>query len=102
MKTNRYGLSDHAVMISWTVIDVGHSALSKDALAALQEFYNDRDVQQKRFEELKLATESHLQPKLLSMDMFTEDWNASQFWVRSPSCLQKFCMLPIYTLNLSV
>ncbi|MCJ1421573.1 hypothetical protein MMC32_007937 [Xylographa parallela] len=60
--------------------------LSGNALAALQEFYNDRDAQQNRFQELKLATESKSQQKL-SMDMFTEDWNASQFWYNDETAL---------------
>ncbi|MCJ1411692.1 hypothetical protein MMC19_005784 [Ptychographa xylographoides] len=60
----------------------GIPVLSGDALAALQDFYNDRDAQQKRFEQLKAATEdaSTTGGQRLSMDMFTEDWNASQFW----------------------
>ncbi|MCJ1378020.1 hypothetical protein MMC17_001116 [Xylographa soralifera] len=60
--------------------------LSRDTLAALQDFYVDRDAQQKRFQELKLATESNLQQKL-SMDMFTEDWNVSQFWYTDETAL---------------
>lgn len=58
-----------------------YSELSGDALAALQEFYNEKDVRQKGFEELKSATKESRLPQHLSMDMFTEDWNASQFWV---------------------
>ena len=67
------------VMILDIAIDIGHSKLSRDTLAALQDFYNDRDIQEKRFQELQLAQESN---PTLTMDMFTEDWNASQFWVR--------------------
>ncbi|MCJ1399288.1 hypothetical protein MMC11_002490 [Xylographa trunciseda] len=66
--------------------------LSRDTLAALQDFYSERDAQQKGFEELKSATKSNSQPKL-SMDMFTEDWNASQFWVRRSSGLSDLSML---------
>jgi hypothetical protein len=58
------------------------SVLSGSALAALQEFYAEKDVQQKRFEELQAAAENPNRP--LSMEMFTEDWNASQFWVTPP------------------
>lgn len=57
------------------------STLSGNALAALQDFYSERDIQQKRFEELKAVAEKSPQGAVLSMDMFTEDWNASQFWV---------------------
>ncbi|KAA6408795.1 MAG: N-6 adenine-specific DNA methyltransferase 2 [Lasallia pustulata] len=54
--------------------------LSGSALAALQEFYTERDDRQKRFEELKSAAEDRHSMAELSMDVFTEDWNASQFW----------------------
>ena len=57
------------------------SQLSGSALAALREFYEERDDQAKRFEELKTAAEDPESQKMLSMDMFTEDWNSSQFWV---------------------
>lgn len=60
-----------------------HSELSGNALAALQEFYTERDDRQKRFEELKSAAEDQHSTARLSMDAFTEDWNASQFWVGS-------------------
>lgn len=63
------------------VADMCHSELSGSALAALQEFYTERDDQQKRFEELKLGAEEQHSKTRLSMDVFTEDWNASQFWV---------------------
>ena len=54
--------------------------LSTDSLAALKEFYAEQDVQAKRSEDLKSAVEQNAE---LSMDMFSEDWNASQFWVAS-------------------
>jgi hypothetical protein len=53
--------------------------LSGDALAALKDFYSERDAHQKQFEQLKSAAEDDFEGKL-SMDAFTEDWNASQFW----------------------
>ncbi|KAH4101910.1 protein-lysine N-methyltransferase EFM5 [Parastagonospora nodorum] len=53
--------------------------LSGDALAALKEFYGERDDRQKQFENLKSQAEDDFEGKL-SMDAFTEDWNASQFW----------------------
>lgn len=53
--------------------------LPGDTIAALQEFYTERELSTKRFEELKTGLEEH--PQILSMNMFMEDWNASQFWV---------------------
>lgn len=47
----------------------------------LEDFYSEREQNEKRFEDLKVQMEQQ-QPKTpLSMDMFSEDWNASQFWV---------------------
>ncbi|KAL1643727.1 Protein-lysine N-methyltransferase efm5 [Diplodia intermedia] len=58
--------------------------LSAGALSALQEFLGERDARTKQFEDLKVAAEEDFtkteQP--LSMEAFTEDWNASQFWAR--------------------
>ena len=85
-------MSGYMVMIAKVAIDFGHSELSGDTLAALQEFYNDRDSQDKRFQRLKLAADSNSQ-QVLSMDMFTEDWNASQFWVRKSDDFNDFSML---------
>lgn len=48
---------------------------------ALKEFYSERDTRLKRFEDLKSQAENEFDGKL-SMEAFTEDWNASQFWVR--------------------
>ncbi|KAF2827461.1 hypothetical protein CC86DRAFT_348956 [Ophiobolus disseminans] len=53
--------------------------LSGSALDALKEFYGERDARQKQFENLKGQAEDDFEGKL-SMDAFTEDWNASQFW----------------------
>ncbi len=56
--------------------------LSSSAFAALEEFYNEREVTEKRFEDLKAGLNLESPPSVaLSMDMFSEDWNASQFWV---------------------
>jgi hypothetical protein len=46
----------------------------------LKEFYSERDARQKQFEDLKTKAEDDFEGKL-SMEAFTEDWNASQFWV---------------------
>ncbi|OTB13809.1 hypothetical protein K445DRAFT_159329 [Daldinia sp. EC12] len=55
--------------------------LSSHALAALQEFYGERDAHADKFEKLKAAAEDqHAGAQPLSMDAFTEDWNESQFW----------------------
>lgn len=59
--------------------DDGVPQLSSGALAALKEFYGERDTRQKEFEKLKDQAEDDFDGKL-SMDAFTEDWNASQFW----------------------
>jgi hypothetical protein len=57
------------------------SQLSADALNALKQFYGERDTREKLFEDLKTQAESEFDgQKLLSMEAFTEDWNASQFW----------------------
>ena len=49
-------------------------------MMALEEFYSEKDHQQQRFDNLK--AQINLNPQLpLSMEMFSEDWNASQFWV---------------------
>lgn len=55
--------------------------LHGDTLAALHEFYSERELKEKRFQDLKSSIEQKSSPAQLSMDMFSEDWNASQFWV---------------------
>lgn len=53
--------------------------LPADTLALLQDFTTERDARTKQFEDLKTKAEDAFQSNL-SMDLFTEDWNASQFW----------------------
>ncbi|GAB7356123.1 hypothetical protein MBLNU459_g6722t2 [Dothideomycetes sp. NU459] len=56
-------------------------ALNSSALAALQEFYHERDTREKQFEDLKAAAENEFDDsKPLSMSLFTESWQDSQFW----------------------
>ncbi|PSS07073.1 hypothetical protein M430DRAFT_110707, partial [Amorphotheca resinae ATCC 22711] len=54
--------------------------LSGAALAALQEFYADREARAQQFEELREAAEKREEKKVWSMELFAEDWNESQFW----------------------
>ncbi len=48
-------------------------------MGALKEFYGEQDARQKQFEDLRDQAEDEFAGKL-SMNAFTEDWNASQFW----------------------
>jgi len=65
--------------------------LSSSTLAALEDFYTERDEHARRFADLKAQAEESASAREqgpLSMDAFTEDWNESQFWVsKSPSVL---------------
>lgn len=57
--------------------------LPSDTLALLQEFQSEKDTRAKQFEDLKAAAESDFSATKdgkLSMDLFGEDWQASQFW----------------------
>ncbi|KAI5361439.1 Putative DNA methylase, N-6 adenine-specific, S-adenosyl-L-methionine-dependent methyltransferase [Septoria linicola] len=56
--------------------------LPADTLAALAEFQSERDAKVKEFENLKTKAENDFEngSGKLSMDLFGEDWNASQFW----------------------
>ncbi|KAK8222072.1 Protein-lysine N-methyltransferase efm5 [Zalaria obscura] len=54
--------------------------LPTDTLNLLHEFYRERDDRAKQFEDLKTKAEDDYDSKQLSMELFTEDWNASQFW----------------------
>jgi len=64
-------------------IDKRDRKLNSSALSALQEFYTERDTRAKAFEDLRTKAEDDFdsgQQQKLSMELFTEDWNASQFW----------------------
>lgn len=56
--------------------------LSADTLKLLQEFNQDKDAHTKQFEALKTHSENVFAngTEGLSMDLFSEDWNQSQFW----------------------
>ena len=56
--------------------------LPSDTLQLLQQFQAEKEQQNKTFEELKAQAEERFQngDSKLSMDLFGEDWNASQFW----------------------
>lgn len=53
-----------------------------DTLQLLAQFNADRDAKAKEFEDLKTKAENDFDngSGKLSMDLFGEDWNASQFW----------------------
>lgn len=57
-------------------------ALPADTLMLLQKFAADKDARAKQFEDLKAKAEHDFEGGngKLSMDLFGEDWNASQFW----------------------
>jgi hypothetical protein len=80
--------------------------LSAGALAALQEFYSERDAHIEKLENLKaqveakddqdgVATGRNPAASGLSIHTFTEDWNESQFWVCS-----LFHTLPLLLLSI--
>ncbi|KAL9075437.1 MAG: hypothetical protein Q9157_004016 [Trypethelium eluteriae] len=54
--------------------------LPADTLAALREFNEERDLRAKQFAALQDQAESDFSEKPFSMEAFSEDWNASQFW----------------------
>ncbi|KAM0324540.1 hypothetical protein ACHAQA_007925 [Verticillium albo-atrum] len=56
-------------------------ALSSHALAALAEFNAEKDAHKRRFEALNAKAEADAIADVpLSMAIFEEDWNKSQFW----------------------
>lgn len=58
------------------------STLPHDTITALQDFYHERDQRQQHFNNLKAQVHQNSEIPL-SMEIFSEDWNASQFWVCS-------------------
>ena len=56
--------------------------LSVDTLKLLQDFNEEKSERAKRFDDLKNQSENAFQNDngKLSMEIFGEDWNASQFW----------------------
>ncbi|KAL9627177.1 MAG: hypothetical protein Q9204_006754 [Flavoplaca sp. TL-2023a] len=54
--------------------------LSAATLALLGDFYSEREQNKQQFEDLKAQKEDERLQTPLSMTLFTEDWNASQFW----------------------
>jgi len=55
--------------------------LPADTLQLLQAFHTERHARTKQFEDLKAQAESNFgEHGEISMDLFGEDWNASQFW----------------------
>ncbi|KXL42952.1 hypothetical protein M433DRAFT_59053 [Acidomyces richmondensis BFW] len=56
--------------------------LPADTLQLLQEFQLEKDARAKQFEDLRAQAENEFEKGngKLSMDIFGEDWNASQFW----------------------
>lgn len=69
------------------------SKLPADTLAALGEFYSEREQNEKRLENLKAQMEQQQPQSPLSMKMFMEDWNASQFWVRCRATILNWALL---------
>ena len=55
--------------------------LHADTLAALQEFYSENSSKEERFQNLKDDIKQKSSQGQMTMDMFSEDWNVSQFWV---------------------
>lgn len=59
-----------------------------DTLKLLEEFNTEKDARAKQFEDLKTVSEDVFRASgdgKLSMDLFGEDWNASQFWYTEPT-----------------
>ncbi|KAL9031229.1 MAG: hypothetical protein Q9196_000729 [Gyalolechia fulgens] len=67
-------------MVSWKDEDDDVPELSADTLAVLGDFYSEKERNEKQFEDMKAQMEQERFEAPLSMSMFSEDWNASQFW----------------------
>lgn len=55
--------------------------LSPFALEALAQFHAEKEAHRHKFEKLQAEAEE-VEDEPLSMELFGEDWNESQFWVR--------------------
>ena len=62
-------------------VNTNPSKLPSDTLAALQDFYHEREKKEKELQDFRSSVEQASSTGNLSMNMFAEDWNASQFWV---------------------
>ncbi|KAK5113508.1 hypothetical protein LTR62_003377 [Meristemomyces frigidus] len=63
--------------------DDGIPQLSADTLGLLQDFLSEKDAKAKQFEALKAQAEEDFESSQngkLTMSLFGEDWQASQFW----------------------
>lgn len=61
-------------------VDQKERELSADTLAILGAFYSEKEQNERQFEDMKAQMEQQCLQAPLSMDLFSEDWNASQFW----------------------
>jgi len=59
--------------------------LSAVALQALADFHTEQALQLENFDRLNSTLDASSQGDALSMDLFPEDWNASQFWYDTAS-----------------
>ena len=53
----------------------------------MKDFYVEKDAREKQFDELKARAQDDADCHDLSMEAFTEDWNASQFWYDEETAL---------------
>jgi hypothetical protein len=69
------------ILLNLSVIVLNNDReLSSSTLAALQEFYNDKNSQAKLLNDSAAKEDGAPNEGPLSMSVFAEDWNQSQFW----------------------